>query len=43
MHEQLENWLGALLPPNVKELPPVPEQFLRAHNMMNERGAIRGY
>ena len=31
VHEPPQNWLGALLPENTKELPPVPEEFLRIH------------
>ncbi|MCJ1263831.1 hypothetical protein MMC22_003701 [Lobaria immixta] len=32
VHEPPQNWLGALLPENAKELPPVPEEFLRIHH-----------
>ncbi|MCJ1264882.1 hypothetical protein MMC22_004757 [Lobaria immixta] len=32
VHEPPQNWLGALLPENAKELPPVPKEFLRIHH-----------
>ncbi|MCJ1265635.1 hypothetical protein MMC22_005515 [Lobaria immixta] len=32
VHEPLQNWLGALLPEDAKELPPVPKEFLRIHH-----------
>ena len=33
VHESLDKWLGALLPENTTELPPVPSAFLRIHGM----------
>ena len=36
VHEPLQNWLGALVPENVKELPPVPEEYLSIHGVGGE-------
>ena len=36
VHESPQNWLGALVPENAKELPPVPEEFLRIHGVGGE-------
>lgn len=33
VQEPRENWLGALLPENAREIPPVPEDSLRLHNL----------
>ena len=36
VHEDLTNWLGALLPVGEMSYPPVPEGFLRAHGIKGE-------
>ncbi|MCJ1272152.1 hypothetical protein MMC22_012059 [Lobaria immixta] len=33
VHEPPQNWLGALLPEDVTDFPPVPEDFLRIHKL----------
>ena len=36
VHEPPQNWLGALVPEDAKDLPPVPEEFLRIHGVGGE-------
>lgn len=37
VHEPPQNWLGALLPENATEIPPVPAEFLRIHKLDAEK------
>lgn len=36
VNEPLENWLGALLPKNTAEIPPVPKVWLQIHGLEDE-------
>ena len=36
VYEPIENWLGALLPENATEIPPVPEEWLKVHGISSD-------
>ena len=36
VYEPIESWLGALLPENATEIPPVPEEWLKVHEISSD-------